>query len=81
MGSGSRSEAAKLAGVTLEIVGDWVLRFNDGGPGGLAKRKEPGRASLLKDAQRARLSEMVETGPIQLSITRHTIGRELRAMG
>ena len=25
---GSRREAAKLAGVTLQIVRDWVLRFN-----------------------------------------------------
>ena len=30
---GSRSEAAKLAGVTLQIVRDWVLRFNVEGPG------------------------------------------------
>jgi transposase len=100
---GSRSEAAKMAGVTLQIVRDWVLRFNDGGPDGLATRKAPGRASILNDAQRARLAEMVEIGPIpaahgvvrwrlcdlaqwlwdefQLSITRHTLGRELRAMG
>src|SRR3546814_10977372 len=27
---GSRSEAAKVAGVTLQIVRDWVLRFNEG---------------------------------------------------
>lgn len=25
---GSRSEAAKIGGVTLQIVGDWVLRCN-----------------------------------------------------
>lgn len=40
---GSRSEAATVAGVTLQIVRDWVLRFNAGGPGGLATRKAPGR--------------------------------------
>jgi len=34
-----RSEAAKIAGVTLQIVRDWVLRFNEGGPEGLATRK------------------------------------------
>jgi len=27
---GSRSEAATIAGVTLQIVRDWVLRFNEG---------------------------------------------------
>ena len=61
---GSRSEAAKMAGVTLLIVRDWVLRLNAGGPDGLATRKAPGRASILNDAQRARLAEIVETGPI-----------------
>src|SRR3546814_15999979 len=61
---GSRSEAAKIAGVTLQIVRDWILRFNEGGPEGLATRKAPGRASNLNDEQRARLAEVVEAGPI-----------------
>jgi transposase len=100
---GSRSEAARLAGVTLQIVRDWVLRFNAEGPDGLATRKAPGRASILNDEQRARLAEQVEAGPIPaahgvvrwrlidlaqwvwdefgLSVTRHTLSRELRAMG
>ncbi len=100
---GSRGEAAVIAGVTLQIVRDWVLRFNEGGPDGLATRKAPGRASILNDAQRARLAEQVEAGPIPaahgvvrwrlvdlaqwiwdefaLSVTRHTLGRELRTMG
>jgi transposase len=98
-----RSDAAKVAGVTLQIVRDWVLRFNAGGPEGLATRKAPGRASILNDEQRARLAEVVEAGPIPaahgvvrwrladlaqwiwdefgLSVTRYTLGRELRAMG
>ncbi|GAB7551056.1 hypothetical protein NRB_05530 [Novosphingobium sp. 11B] len=100
---GSRSEAAKVAGVTLQIVRDWVLRFNEGGPDGLTTRKAPGRAAILNDEQRARLAAIVEAGPIPaahgvvrwrladltqwiwdefaLSVTRHTLGRELRAMG
>lgn len=61
---GSRSEAAKVAGVTLQIVRDWVLRFNEGGPDGLVTRKAPGRASILNVEQRARLAAVVETGPI-----------------
>lgn len=36
---GSRSEAALIAGVTLQIVRDWVLRYNEAGLGGLATRK------------------------------------------
>lgn len=89
--------------MTLQIVRDWVLRFNEGGPHGLATSKAPGRASILKDEQRARLAEVVETGPIpathdvvrwrladlaqwmwddfELSVTRYTLGRELRTMG
>lgn len=61
---GSRSDAAKIAGVTLQIVRDWVLRFNADGADGLATRKVPGRASILNHEQRARLAEIAETGPI-----------------
>lgn len=64
LGGGSRSEAAKVAGVTLQIVRDWVLRFNEAGPDGLATRKAPGKASILNAEQRARLAETVEAGPI-----------------
>lgn len=67
---GSRSEAARVAGVTLQIVRDWVLRFNEGGPEGLATRKAPGKASTLNDEQRARLAEMVEAGPIPAAVMR-----------
>jgi transposase len=100
---GSRGEAARMAGVTLQIVRDWVLRFNADGPKGLATRKAPGPPSILNDEQRALLAQQVESGPIpaahgvvrwrlvdlaqwvwdefSLSITRFTLGRELRAMG
>ena len=30
----SRTEAAEIGGVTLQIVRDWVLKFNALGPGG-----------------------------------------------
>ena len=38
---GSRSDAAKVGGVTLQIIRDWVLRFNAQGPDGLETRKAP----------------------------------------
>jgi transposase len=38
---GSRSDAAKFARVTLQIVRDWVLRFNEAGISVLATRKAP----------------------------------------
>ena len=33
---GTRSEAARLGNVTLQIVRDWVVRFNRRGAGGTA---------------------------------------------
>jgi len=61
---GSRSAAAKAAGVTLQIVRDWVIRFNADGPDGLISRKAPGKVSILNDEQRRALAEQVEAGPI-----------------
>jgi transposase len=58
-----RSEAAKIGNVTLQIVRDWVLRFNALGPDGLVDRKAPGQPSLLNDEQRAALVHIVEEGP------------------
>ena len=59
----SRTKAARIGGVGLQIVRDWVLRFNATGPVGLMDRKAPGRAPLLDDDQRAALSRAVEDGP------------------
>jgi transposase len=38
----ARSEAARIGGVTLQIVRDWVLSFNAHGPAGPLDRKAPG---------------------------------------
>ena len=61
---GSRTQAATVGGVTLQVVRDWVLRFNAHGPEGLIDRKAPGQPSRLRDEHRAALAEMVENGPI-----------------
>ena len=61
---GSRSEAARVAGVTLQIIRDWVLRFNEGGPNGLVTRKAPGPTPILGDHHRRALKEIIPTGPI-----------------
>jgi transposase len=61
---GRRSEAADLGGVTLQIIRDWVLRFNAEGPDGLIDRKAPGGQRKLNDEQRRALFEIVESGPI-----------------
>src|SRR5881628_2295211 len=60
----TRSEAARIGGVTLQIVRDWVLKFNAQGPQGLVNRKPPGQPSKLTDAHRAALQAIVEQGPI-----------------
>lgn len=100
---GSRGEAARLGGVGLQIVRDWVLRFNAEGPDGLIDRKAPGKTPTLTEAQRAALARAVEAGPkpyldgvvrwrlvdlvqwvweeFGVSVSRQTLGRELRAMG
>jgi transposase len=90
---GSRTEAAKLGGVGLQTVRDWVLAFNAEGPPGLVNGK----------AHRQALLEIVESGPIaavhgvvrwrlidlaqwvfeefRISISKQTLSRELRALG
>jgi transposase len=100
---GSRTDAARVGGVTLQIVRDWVLRFNAEGPSGLVDRKAPGKPALLQAEHRAALAAAVEAGPTPyldgvvrwrlvdlvqwlwdrfgLSVSRQTLGRELRAMG
>ena len=61
---GSRTEAALIGGVTLQIVRDWVLKFNAHGPDGLIDRKAPGQPSRLNDTHRAALAQIIESGPI-----------------
>src|SRR5450432_1718732 len=61
---GTRSEAAKLGGVGLQIVRDWVVRFNARGPDGLLDGKSPGQPPKLNDAQRQAVARMIESGPI-----------------
>ena len=60
----SRTEAAKVGGVTLQIVRDWVMKFNAHGPEGLIDRKPPGQPSRLNGAHRAALAAILESGPI-----------------
>ena len=53
-----------VSGVGLQIIRDWVLRFNAEGPDGLIDRKSPGASPKLNDAQRRALCAIVESGPI-----------------
>jgi transposase len=100
---GSRSNVARIGGVGLQIVRDWVLRFNAEGPDALLNGKAPGVPSILDGRQREALRRIVEDGPIpavhgvvrwrlidlarwlfeefRVSISKHTLSRELRNMG
>jgi transposase len=61
---GTCSEAARIGTVTLQIVRDWVVRFNAEGPAGLIDRKAPGQRPRLTDAHRAALAAQLDHGPI-----------------
>src|SRR5215813_4543849 len=61
---GSRGDAAKLGGVGLQTIRDWVLRFNANGPAGLLNDKAPGKTPLLNEDQRRALAQRVESGPV-----------------
>jgi len=98
----TRTEAAEIGGVTLQVVRDWVLKFNAQGPDGLVDRKAPGQPSRLNGEHRAALARAIDDGPIpavhgvvrwriidlcqwvwdefQVSVSKQTLGRELRAM-
>src|SRR6202171_6826150 len=60
----TRTEAAKIGGVGLQIIRDWVIRFNASGPIGLLNGKAPGQPSKLNDAQRQAIAQMIESGPL-----------------
>jgi len=59
----SRTEAAAIGGVTLQIVRDWVLKFNADGPDGLVDRWAPGASPKLSASHRQALAAMIEAGP------------------
>jgi transposase len=58
-----REEAARLAGMTGQTLGDWVHRYNQEGVGGLRDRPRPGRPCGLDEGQQAALKALVLRGP------------------
>src|SRR3954468_9702607 len=61
---GSRTRAARIGGVGLQTLRDWVVRFNARGPEGLIDGKAPGNTCKLNDHQRQALVNIVESGPM-----------------
>lgn len=60
----TRTQAAAIGSVTVQIVRDWVVKFNAQGPAGLIDRKPPGQPSRLTAPHRAALVKAIEDGPI-----------------
>ena len=61
---GKRTDAARIGDVGLQIIRDWVLRFNARGPDGLIDGKATGQPAKLNNKQRQALARIVEDGPI-----------------
>jgi len=59
-----RTDAARIGDVGLQVIRDWVLRFNAKGPDGLIDGKAAGKPRKLNDGQRQALARIVESGPI-----------------
>jgi putative transposase len=58
-----REEAARLAGMTGQTLGDWVHRDNAEGLDGLRDRPRPGRPCALDEGRQATLKALVLRGP------------------
>ncbi len=50
--------------MTLQIIRDWVVRFNAGGADGLVDRRAAGPKPLLTDTHRQALAVQIDRGPI-----------------
>ena len=58
-----RTEAAKIGGVGVQIIRDWVIWFNADGPDGLRNSKSPGQPSKLNCGfRRLRPGNPIERG-------------------
>ena len=60
----TRTEAAVIGGVIVQIVRDWVVKLNAHGPAGLIDRKGGGTPSILTDEHRRALAIAIENEPI-----------------
>jgi transposase len=59
----TRTEAAAMGNVTLQIVRDWVVKLNARGPDALIDYRGPGPRRILNDVHRTPLAAAIEDGP------------------
>ena len=62
-GVASRTSIAHQAGVGIQTLRDWILRYNEEGPAGLCDRPRQGRPSILDQGQLSILKGWLDTGP------------------
>src|SRR5215212_971840 len=72
----TRTEAARIGGVTVQIVRDWVVKVNAHGPEGLVNRKPPGQPSKLTDEARPSAGSFCVRGWCSLALS--LVARRLR---
>ncbi len=60
---GSHLDAARVGGVTPQIVRDWVVRFNARGDKGLISGHAGGSTSKLTEDHRRALAKRIDDGP------------------
>ncbi len=60
----ARSQAARVVGVSVQVVRDRVVKFNAHRPDCLIDRQPPGQPSRLTDAHRGALKGIIESSPI-----------------
>jgi transposase len=88
---GSRTKVARIGGVGLQTIRDWVVRFNARGPEGLIDGKAPGNAEMVESGPtpaihgvvRWRLKDLAMWvwEEFRLSVSETTLSRELHSLG
>ena len=59
----NRTQAAAIGLMDRQTLRDWVIRFNEEGPAGLADKKSPGRPAKFTAEQKQELARIVEEDP------------------
>jgi len=62
-GGATGMEAAEICGVIVQIIREWVMKFNALDPDELIDRDAPGQRPRLNDLHPVALPETIERGP------------------
>ncbi|MCY4099763.1 MAG: IS630 family transposase [Rhodobacteraceae bacterium] len=62
-GKVSRGDIADQAGVGIQTLRDWIMRYDRDGPAGLGDRPRQGRPPILDQGQLSTLKGWLDTGP------------------